>query len=121
MLLATRQRFVYTTPTMSGNLASVDISHLKLSDLLRLVEKVKTTKTPRILKRDREPVAMLLPVGTAVQRSHPQKRTIWTHYDPKRVRAALKTSAGALQGVDRAELLSDLASQRSQESSGRPF
>ncbi len=93
---------------------------MKLPDLYRIVEEVKTTKTPRILKRDNETVAMLMPVGTAVQRSHP-KRTIWTHYDPKRVRAALKTSAGALQGVDREALLSDLAVQRGQESTGRPL
>lgn len=106
---------------MSSNLTSVDISTLKLPDLFRLVEEVKATRTPRILKRDSEPVAMLMPVGAAIQRSHPHKRSIWTHYDPKRVRAALKQSAGALQGVDRAELLTDLASQRGQESTGRLF
>ena len=104
---------------MSGNLASVDISTLKLPDLFRLVEEVKATRTPRILKRDSEPVAMLMPVGAAIQRSHPHMRSIWTHYDPMRVKAALHQSAGALQGVDREELLTDLASQRSQESTGR--
>ena len=107
---------------MSKNLTPIDLTHLShLNDWLRLVEEVKATKTPRILKRDNETMAMLLPVGTAVQRSHPQKRTIWTNYDPKRVKVALKTSAGALQGVDREELLSDLAEQRGQESTGRPF
>ena len=121
MLLATRQRFVYTTPIMSGNLISIDISHINLPDLFRIVEEVNSTKQPRMLKRDRTHVAMLMPVRTAIQRSHLHKRFIWTHYDPKRVRAALQTSAGALQGVDRAELLNDLASQRGQESSGRSF
>ncbi len=121
MRIATRRHFVYTTLIMSDNLTSIDIRHLKLSDLVRLVEEVKATKTPRILKRDQEPMAMLMPMGTAIQRSHPHKRNIWTHYDPQRVRAALKQSAGALQEVDREELLSDLASQRSQESSGRTF
>jgi hypothetical protein len=106
---------------MSTNLTSIDINHMKLPDLYRIVEEVQTTKTPRILKRDSEPVAMLMPVGTAVQRSHPQKRTIWTHYDSKRVRAALQSSAGALQDVDREALLSDLAVQRGQESTGRVF
>jgi hypothetical protein len=106
---------------MSTNLTSIDITNLKPSDLLRLVEEVHATKQPRILKRDSEPVAMLMPVGTAVQHSHPQKRTIWTHYNPKRVRTALKVSAGALQGVDREALLRDLANQRSQESTGRVF
>jgi hypothetical protein len=106
---------------MSTNLTSIDINSMKLPDLYRIVEEVKTTKTPRILMRDNETVAMLMAVGTAVQRSYPQKRTIWTHYDPKRVRAALKTSAGALRGVDREALLSDLAVQRGQESTGRPL
>ena len=110
----------YNSSAMSTNLTSIDINSMKLPDLYRIVEEVKTTKTPRILKRDNETVAMLMPVGTAVQRSHP-KRIIWTHYDPKRVRAALKTSAGALQGVDREALLSDLAVQRGQESTGRPL
>ena len=105
---------------MSGNLTSIDINSMKLPDLIRIVEEVKKTRTPRILKRESEPMAMLMPVGTAIQRSHPHKRSIWTHYDPKRVRAALQTSAGALQGVDRPELLRDLAEQRGQESRGRP-
>jgi len=80
---------------MSNNLTSIDISHMKLPDLFRIVEEVQTTKTPRILKPDSEPVAILMPVGTTAHRSHPQKRTIRTHYDPRLVRAALKTSAGA--------------------------
>jgi hypothetical protein len=64
---------------------------------------------------------MLMPVGVTVQRSHPHKRSIWTHYDPLRVKAALHHSAGALQGVDRNELVRDLAEQRGQESRGRTF
>ncbi len=101
------------------NLIPIDISNLP--DLIRIAEEVQATKTPRILKRESEPVAMLMPIGAGVKRSHPQKRNIWTHYDSKRVRAALQTSAGALQRVDRDELLSDLAAQRGQESAGRPF
>ena len=40
---------------------------MKLPDLLRVVEEVKTTKQPRLLKRDRETVALLMPVRTAVK------------------------------------------------------
>ncbi len=65
---------------------------------------------------------MLMPTGATGKRTtRPHKRTIWTHYDPQRVKAALQQSAGALQGVDRKELLRDLAEQRSQESTGRLF
>src|SRR5690242_19564033 len=98
---------------------SIDMSNNP--ELLGLAEEVAATKTPRTLTRHNITVAMLIPVGAAVQRSHPQKRTIWTHYDPKRVRAALKTSAGALQRVNSGELFSDLANQRRQESTGRHF
>ena len=47
------------------NLTPIDISNFP--DLLRIAEEVKATKTPRILKRESEPVAMLMPVGTAVK------------------------------------------------------
>ena len=52
---------------MSGNLTSIDINSMKLPDLFRIVEEVKATKTPRVLKRDNEAVAMLMPVGTAIK------------------------------------------------------
>jgi hypothetical protein len=109
----------YDGDIMTHVVTPIDMSNNP--ELLRLAEEVAATKTPRTLTRHNKTVAMLMPVGAAVQRSHPQKRTIWTHYDPKRVRAALKTSAGALQGVNRGELFSDLANQRRQESTGRHF
>jgi len=106
---------------MSRQIIPIDASNLP--DLLKAAEEVNTTKTPRLIKRQGETLAMLMPVGAGVPRrvDHPHKRTIWTHYDPQHVRAALKQSAGALQGVDRKELLGDLAEQRSQDSTGRTF
>ncbi|MGI8553031.1 MAG: hypothetical protein ACR2PL_19935 [Dehalococcoidia bacterium] len=44
----------------------------------------------------------------------------WAAYDPERVRAALRASAGALKGIDREELWTDLKAQRAQDSHGRP-
>ena len=61
---------------MSGNLTSIDINSMKLPDLYRIVEEVKATKTPRILKRDHEAVAMLMPVGTNVK---PEKKPANQH------------------------------------------
>jgi hypothetical protein len=102
------------------HLTPIDIT--TIPDLARIVEEVEATKQPRELRRANKTVAVLMPAGAAGQRRRsPHKRNIWTHYDPKRVRAALQVSAGALQGIDREELLSDLASQRSQKSSGRAF
>jgi excisionase family DNA binding protein len=45
---------------------------------------------------------------------------IWANYDPIRVRQALRKSAGALAGVDRTKLLSDLRAAREQRSGSRP-
>ncbi len=45
---------------------------------------------------------------------------IWENYDPDRVLRALHESAGAFRGIDRDQLLADLAEQRGQDSSGRP-
>jgi hypothetical protein len=50
----------------------------------------------------------------------PQPQDIWTNYDPQKVRQGLKSSAGALAGVDRDALLKDIHSQRQQDSQGRP-
>ena len=104
---------------MSRHIIPIDAS--KLPDLLKVAEEVNNTKTPRLIKRNGESLALLMPAGAAKRTHSPQKRTIWTHYNPARVKAALKQSAGALQGVNREELLSDLAEQREQKSSGRAF
>src|SRR4051794_24169199 len=105
---------------MSRHIIPIDASNLP--DLLKVAEEVNTTKTPRLIKRNGETLALLMPTGRIEKRkTHLQKRTIWTHYDPQRVKAALRASAGALQGVNREELVSDLAEQRRQESTGRPF
>src|SRR6266571_6886775 len=99
-----------------SNMTAIDISNMP--DLLPLVEEVKATKKPRVLKRNGESVALLMPVGTAVKH---KPTSLWTGYDPKRVRAALKQSAGALAGVDQAQLKTDIAAQRSQESRYHSF
>ena len=102
---------------MSRHIIPIDASNFP--DLLKVAEEVNTTKTPRLIKRNGETLALLIPTGQKT--AHPQKRDIWTHYDPQHVKAALQASAGALQGVSREKLVSDLAEQRGQESAGRPF
>jgi hypothetical protein len=51
---------------MSSNIAPIDISNMP--DLVRLVEDMKHTKEPRILKQGSAPVAMLVPMATATER-----------------------------------------------------
>jgi hypothetical protein len=51
---------------MSSNHTPIDISNMP--DLVRLVEDMKHTKEPRILKKGSAPVAMLVPMATATER-----------------------------------------------------
>ena len=105
---------------MSRHIIPIDASNLP--DLLKFAEEVNITQTPRLIKQKGETLALLMPAGAAgKRRSEPQKHTIWTHYNPAQVKAALKLSAGALQEVNQEELLSDLARQRRQESTSRLF
>lgn len=45
---------------------------------------------------------------------------IWADYDPQLAKAGLQKSAGALAGIDREELMTDIHEVRHQNSSGRP-
>ncbi|MBI4639513.1 MAG: hypothetical protein HY731_02400 [Candidatus Tectomicrobia bacterium] len=49
-----------------------------------------------------------------------QSENIWASYDLQKVREALQKSAGALFGVDRDALLTDIHTARQQKSHGRP-
>lgn len=51
---------------MSRHLTPIDINNIP--DLVRIVEEMKHTKEPRILKQGNSPVAMLMPIKTATQR-----------------------------------------------------
>jgi hypothetical protein len=101
---------------MSSNLTPIDISNQP--DILRLAEEVQATRTPRVLKRDSESIAVVMPLATALPR---QGEDVWKHYDTKRVRKALQESAGALAGVDKERLLGDIAAERTQKTHGRSF
>ena len=49
-----------------------------------------------------------------------EPENIWEGYDAERVRAGLRTSAGALRGLDEKGFLADMKEQREQDSAGRP-
>jgi hypothetical protein len=51
---------------MSSTITPIDISNMP--DLVRLVEDMKHTKEPRLLKQGSAPVAMLVPMATATER-----------------------------------------------------
>jgi hypothetical protein len=119
---------------MAHELPSIDISDQP--ELVRLAEEVRATNRPRVLRRDGEDLALLVPLGSGPAVSEeslgaPEARIWadvgirnphdpWAGYDPERIRAALRRSAGALAGVDRDALLEDLAAAREQDTRGRP-
>ncbi len=92
----------------------IDISNNP--DLLRLVREARANNKPTPLIEDDQTVALITPIETAETR---KLSGVWTHYNSAHVQEALKKSAGTLRGVNREELLGDIANQRDQESSGR--
>lgn len=95
---------------MSKYITPIDISNIPV--LRRIVEEMKHTKQPRLLKEDSKTVAMLMPLGTALETSTDD---IWAQYNPTNVQQALQQSAGALTGVNRENLLNDIANGRTQQ------
>jgi hypothetical protein len=75
--------------TMAKELKPVDISHTP--ELLRLVEEVQATRTPRVLVREREELAVLMPVQrVANPRSAKQAKRAYADL------ASLRGAAGTL-------------------------
>ncbi len=82
----------------------INISTLSLTELLRVVEEVHTTKEPRalVLQQDTEPVAMLTPMPVA------KKRSPRTH-SPEAVLEAVRATAGVWKDlVDGEQLKKDI-------------
>jgi len=90
------------------NPTPLDITNIPY--LRHVVEELRTTKQPRLLKQDSKPVALLMPLGDS-----DQPEDIWKDYDPKQVQQALATSAGILIDIDRTQLLADIRKERVQE------
>jgi|GEM_PF-2872417 len=96
------------------NFTPIDITNIPA--LRRIVAEMKHAKQPRLLKQDSETVALLLPLETVREQDI---QTLWKNYHPKKVQAAIQQSAGALTGVNREQLLADIADARTQESRRR--
>jgi hypothetical protein len=102
-LPATRYTHLYNT-AMTKHLTPIDIR--SLPDLMRLAEEVKATKTPRVLKKADETVAILMPVGTVTK---PKKKRGKTKADYE----AFKSAAGGWKGVvDTEQLKRDIYESR---------
>lgn len=78
---------------MSRELPSVDIGNVP--DLLRLVEEVRASNRPRILRRDSEALAVLSPIGG---RAPVRPRRTRTKADYEAFRSAFGSWKGLLDG-----------------------
>jgi len=72
------------------------------SELARLLEEVG--ESPLLLEKD----------GVLYQLTPSSQEDIWADYNPERVKAGLRQSAGALAGVDTTQLLADIHQSREQ-------
>ncbi len=81
---------------MSKNVTPIDISHFP--DLIRLAEEVKTTRKPRILKKNSEDIAVLMPIKKSGEAKKKRGKT-------KADYEAFKSAAGSLKGFLDAEKL----------------
>lgn len=94
---------------MANEYASIDISNTP--DLLKLAEEVRKTKRPRVLRRAKEDIAVLMPLHKAARTA--AKRTP-TDEDI----AAFEAAAGGWKDVDIDRFLAD--NGRSRQASSRP-
>jgi len=98
----------------------LDITNIP--ELRHLVDEMRESKQPSLLKQDRVSVALLIPLETMLTQAVPSpKEDIWAGYDAGKVRTVLAQSAGTLAGVNKESLLTDIRSQRTQESTHHQF
>lgn len=88
---------------MRRNLKRIDIDDV--SDLLSLAEEVRTTKEPRVLRRDSEDIAVLMPVTSPIRRKPKRKKT-------KADYAAFHSAAGGWKDVDTDTLIKNIYEDR---------
>jgi hypothetical protein len=84
----------------------VDISNSP--DVLHLAEEVRRTKTPHLLRRDSEDIALLVPVSSASTR-HTRKVRAHTKEDDE---AFLRSAGGWKGNVDVDRFLADIEESR---------
>jgi hypothetical protein len=103
--------------TVGKELRSIDISNVP--DLVRIAEEVRRTGEPRLLRRDSEDVALLMPVAarpvrarSAVARRPPSPEEV------ARSRTGIEAAAGSWKDVDADALKAYIRERR--DASSRP-
>ena len=88
---------------MPRNLRSIDISHVP--ELLRIVEEVRATNEPRVLRREGEDLAILVP-SSSTKRTRPRRAKTTADYE------AFRSAAGSWRDVDTDKLVSEIYESR---------
>jgi len=96
----------YNAFTMAEHQASIDIS--AIPELLELAEEVRRTHTPRVLRRDREELAVVVPLPAHSKRGARAK----TDADYE----AFRRAAGGWKDVDTDKLIEDIYESRRRSS-----
>ncbi|MBI4318267.1 MAG: hypothetical protein HY675_07245 [Chloroflexi bacterium] len=84
-------------------LKPINISNVP--ELLRIAEEVRSSNTPRLLKRDNEDLAVLVPAARYARRLVPRRRRK-PNYE------AFKSAAGGWKDVDTDKLVADIYADR---------
>lgn len=92
---------------MRGNLKPLDISHVP--ELLRIVEEVRATNEPRVLRRDGEDLAVLVPSSPV---KGVRSRRVKTTADYE----AFRSAAGSWKDVDTDRLVAEIYESRRRSS-----
>ena len=95
-----RATICYNAFSMTQTALPIDISNNP--ELVRIAEEVRTTKTPRVLKKDNETVAVLVP-------AEPTKKQQWEH---------IRETFGSWNDVDADAMISNI--YRAREEGSRP-
>src|SRR2546425_13115011 len=92
---------------MAKELKPFDIGNTP--ELIRLAEEVRATREPRVLRRDSEDLAVLMPLSPGTRR-RPARAKTKADYE------AFRSAAGGWKDVDTDKLISDIYESRSRSS-----
>lgn len=96
---------------MTTDHEAIDISDNP--DLLRLAEEVRKSQTPRVLRRDNEDIAVVMPVASSAR--HPSTSAVRTRTEADR-EAFLAAAGGWKDLVDTEQLKRNIAESRARSS-----
>ena len=88
---------------MERKLKRIDVSGVP--ELLSIAEEVRNTREPRLLRRDSEDLAIVMPVKPALR---PRTRRVKTRADYE----AFRSAAGGWKDVDTDKLVADIYADR---------